>query len=777
MATRSTPVARSLGRLLAGILALSVLGCGGPPNTARPSAEIHRDHYGAPHIFSSTDQGVLFGMAWALAEDDWRLIEENYIRALGRAAEVFGEEAVADDWLARCLEIPRLSRAEYERAPAGMRGLLDAFAAGLNSYVAAHPEVPRRLLAKIEPWYPLALIRFKYYQMEFLGNAGLRREHTKPLLRQELPEDYWSRGDARQRVANPLASPPLSLRRAQTQFSEGPPGRFEERSLGSNQWAVAPSRTVDGHAMLLINPHQRFFGVQRYAEVHLHSDQGLVFSGLTGFGFLLPYMGNNEQLGWAYTDNYADIGDLYFERFDDLENPLRYRYGDGHREAESWREILRVQTPAGVEERRFRFWKTHHGPIVGVDSEGRPLAARLARLEAGGWFAQWEAMIRSRTMIEFRTALSRLSVAYMNVMYADSAGNIGYLYGSAVPRRDLAFAWSEPVDGSDPRTEWNGFHSLEELPQLFNPESGYLVNTNSSPLSVTRGVAYTKKDFPAYMIGGEEDNPRSRSSRRLLEASERITFDDFLRLAWDTRLSAADDVVPALEKEWRRLRQAPPGEVPAALREGSGDRAALADAVARLAKWDRQTSLDSVATSLFVVASQHWRQGQRAGDSSPYLYLESLAAGIQELEESWGTHKVAWGELNRLQRPTPPDPDHFSDQLPSLAIAGAPGRLGSIFTFHSFPAGESGRRYGFHGNSFVKAVEFAPRVRGRSILVFGQSGDPESPHYFDQAQLYARRQFKPAWFTRAEVEANAARSYTVPGIYPVPGIYQSARPR
>jgi acyl-homoserine lactone acylase PvdQ len=215
--------------------------------------------------------------------------------------------------------------------------------------------------------------------------------------------------------------------------------------------------------------------------------------------------------------------------------------------------------------------------------------------------------------------------------------------------------------------------------------------------------------------------------------------------------------------------------VPEALRPGSPQRAAVGAAVARLAAWDRRAAVDSAETSLFVVASELWRWAQQNGSESPFLYLEALAGAIEELERehsaaSWSN--VPWGTMNRLQRPPrseplAPDSEEFSDALPSLPIAGAPGRLGSVFTFHSTPAGSEGRRYGFHGNSFVKVVEFGssahgPGARGRSVLVFGQSGDPASPHFFDQAPLYAERQFKPAWATRAVAEADAERSYTVP---------------
>jgi acyl-homoserine lactone acylase PvdQ len=763
---------------------LVAMACAEAPRSA-PSATIVRDRFGAPHVFAQTNEGVAFGLAWVQAEDDWRLVEENYLRSIGRAAEVFGEEAIADDWLARALEIPRRAREEYAVAEPELRALLAAYADGFNRYLAAHPEAPRRLLERVEPWYPLALLKFKYHQLEFLGYSGLRAEWTAPLVQPDLPVEHLAAGAAETLAAvadAPAANPEIAL----TDLPTGPPGPFDEKMGGSNQWAVAPQRTRDGHALLLINPHQRFFGIQRYVEVHFESDEGWNFTGLTRFGFLLPYMGNNHRLGWAYTDNYADIGDLYAERFEDPAAPLSYRYGDGGRDASSWTETITVRGEAGPEARTYRFWKTHHGPVVGIGDDGRPLAARLAKLEEGGWQAQWLAMTKARDLGEFRAALARLDVPYMNLMYADGDGNIGYLYGSAVPRRDGAIDFSAPVDGSDPRTEWDGYHTLDELPQLWNPGSGYLVNTNSSPLAATTTVPFTAADFPPYMIGDEEDNPRARSSRRALEEQQALSFEDFASLVWDTRLSAADEVVPAMEGQWRQLEavspdispdvspdvspDAAPDTVPEALRPGSPRRAAVGAAVARLAAWDRRAAVDSSETSLFVVASELWRWAQQQGSESPFLYLEAVAGAIEELERehhvaSWT--EVPWGTMNRLQRPPrseplAPDSEEFSDALPSLPIDGAPGRLGSVFTFHSTPAGSEGRRYGFHGNSFVKVVEFGPTARGRSVLVFGQSGDPASPHFFDQAPLYAERQFKPAWATRAEAEANAERSYTVP---------------
>ncbi|MFW6039997.1 MAG: penicillin acylase family protein, partial [Gemmatimonadota bacterium] len=465
---------------------------GSSSSTGRWSATIHRDAWGAPHVFSATDEGAVFGMAWALAEDDWALIEENYLMALGRSAERHGERALERDWMVRAMEVTRLSREEYARATPRMRGLLEAYAAGLNAYLDAHPD-PARLLQRVEPWHPLAMIRYKYYVNEFIGYAGLEEEWLERLLARGWP------GMSRALEGWTAAAGPVSGGEADAgdvdglRFAGDLEGPLGERPLGSNQWAVAPARTAAGHALLLINPHQAFVGVQRYGEIHLHSEEGLVFSGLTVFGFLLPYMGHNEHLGWAYTDNYADRGDIYAVSPDDPDRPLRYPYGDGHREAESWTDTILVAMEAGRPERRSaRFWKTHHGPVLGLDEAGRPLAVRLARMREGGWFDQWDAMIRARSLDEWRDALSRLNVAYMNTMYADRDGNIGYIYNSAVPRRDPSFDYSGIVDGGDPRTEWRGYHALEELPQVFNPPSGWLLNTNSTPFTATVDLPYAR---------------------------------------------------------------------------------------------------------------------------------------------------------------------------------------------------------------------------------------------------------------------------------------------
>ena len=680
------------------------------------TVEIIRDSYGVPHIYGPSDASVVFGAAYAKAEDNWWQVEDNFIRSLGRASELSGEETLLDDYLARALEIPRRSIEEYERAPEHMKTLYDAYAEGFNFFLQAHPEVERRLLTRVEPWHTLALIRFKYHHNEYIGYAGLRRSGTELLL--ERP-DY-----------GPAGEPPT----------------------GSNEMAISGSRTASGYPMLLINPHVAFFGLSQYNEVHLESEEGLIFSGLSRYGFMLPYMGHSDFLGWAYTDNYSDIGDVYLERFDDPDNPLQYRYGDDWREAETWPETIRVLTEAGVEERVFDMKKTHHGPVLGVvrdrDGADREAAIRLSKLDEGGWFEQWYGMMRARSHEEWYEAVASLNVPYMNTMYADRDGNIHYLYNAAVPRRSTELDWSEPLNGADTTAEWEGYHSLDELPQVLNPETGYLQNTNSTPLMATEGLTLTRSDFPAYLLGGEGDNHRAQRARQILASLESVTLEEFARAVLDTRMLAADELLPELMSEYEQL---------GATGTRRPDR--LAAAIAELTGWDGVATVESVPATLFVLWVESFFGLNPARREAEGARLASLESALDALERDWDTWQVPWGEINRSQRPDASGQVPFSDDLESLPIPGAPGFLGSLFTFTAPPADGARRRYGVHGNSFVKVVEFGPEISARSILTFGQSGHPDSPHYFDQAPLYAAKRFKPAWFSRSDVEANAERTY------------------
>jgi penicillin amidase len=683
---------------------------------------IHRDAWGTPHVHGATDAAAAFGFAYAQAEDNFRQIEENVYRSIGRASEVHGEETLVDDWLNRSLRIEPLAVAEYEQAGPRVRALLDGYAAGLNHYLATHPEVEPRLLERFEPWYPLAMIRYLYFQRGFLGAAGLEAAEIEAAVEASGGIDVASTGF-------------------------GMPPTLPRSERGSNSWAVAPERSASGNALLLINPHLPFFGPSQVYEGHLLSDEGWNFSGYGRLGFPMPYVGFNEHLAWASTDNAADLVDLYAERFDDPDDPLAYRYGDGHRQATEEVAEIGLRSGEEVEPRGFTLRRTHHGPVVAL-RDGRALTVRMAKLEEPGWLDQWYAMSRATDLSSFRAAVEPLDMLFGNYLYADREGHIFYVYNAAVPVRSEAFDWSQPVDGSDPETEWRGYHPMEDLPQVLDPPTGWLQNCNGTPfLSTAEGSDANPDpaDFPSYLVP-EGDNARSRNARRILNVRHLFGFDEWRELAYDRYSLTAEEEIPGLVEAWRELGRSDPERA-----------AALREPVELLRDWDRVSTVESEAMTLFV----HWfesRHRQGDGPAGAPRDLRALEAAMAHLEEGWGTWRVPWGEINRLQR-VASNGEGFDDDAPSLPSAGVPSWAGSVFTMWSSEVDGQRRRYGVGGNSYVAVVELGPEVDARSLLVFGPSAVRGSLHRLDQAERYLEGDFKPAWLTLDDVRAHAERSY------------------
>ena len=670
-----------------------------PEELAR-NVTIYRDTYGVPHVFGRTDASTAFGFAYAQAEDNFWRVEENFIFALGRASQLYGEKTLDEDRLNRALGIPRLAREEYARLDEHMRSLCDAFAAGFNYYLARHPDVRPRLLTNIEPWFTLAFIRYNYYQNGFARDRSLRR---------------------------------IGLQTAQIDND------LKEHT-GSNGWVVGPSKSATGYAMLFINPHLPFFGSGQVYEGHVHSEEGWNFTGYTRFGFPLPYVGHNENGGWVSTDNAADLTDVYFETFDDPARPLAYRYGKDYRLATEHVEEIRVKTATGIETRRFTMRNTHHGPIVGA-RDGKLLSLRMAKFESDGWLREWYNMTRATSLAALKRAMTPLNMLFGNVMYADRQGNTWYLYNGAVPKRDQRFDWTNPVDGSDPATEWQGYHTIDELPQLTNPKTGWMQNCNTTPLLLTSEGNPEAKQFPKYMVQ-EGDNPRGAISREILASKPKFTFDEWRQLAFDTRVMNAGKRLPAL---LTALKQH--------LDSRSGEESQLREVYDQLSQWNQRSANDSVAMTIFSL----WHE--RVSRDEKQNAVAALNDVLDTLQRDFGTWKVAWGELNRLQRTDESRAEEFQDARPTIAVGGVNGNDGAVFTFYAAPIRGQKRRYGVAGGTYISVVEFGPKVRALSVHTFGANGNPKSRHFMDQSVLYARGEFKPGWFTLEEIRGNLEASY------------------
>ncbi len=654
---------------------------------------IYRDAYGVPHVHGPTDASVVFGATYARAEDEFHYVEQATIKMLGRAASVSGPKWLEWDIFMRKLEIETFSKMEYEAASAEVQALCDAFADGMNYFLMTHPEVRPALIQHFEPWHALA--GYRLFHASSIGGDDLGHLGQAGVL--DLFAGY----------------------------------------LASTAWAIGPNKSASGHPMLLINPH---IPLDAPYEVSLHSEQGLEISGQLAYGIgILPISGHNGDIGWAMTANEPDVTDVYRETFE-ADDPVSYRYGSNSRVASMWHEVIEIRTDSGLERRDFTFKKTHHGPVF-VNDDGHELALKVAKIEQGGVLQQFYDMCRARNLDDFKQAIAPMHLIYNNIVYAGRDGHIFYVYGGAIAERSERFDWSNPVDGSDPATEWGPFFPLEQLPQVEDPPAGYVQNSNSSPFFTTAANNPDPAVFPAYMFRAERDTGIARRSRQLLESEKKLSFDRWSELAFDTTLPTSAKDIAALSAELVRLRREKPGAT-----------GPFEEPVALLEQWDQRARVDSVAGGLYL-AFFH-----TDAEQAEYPMLDRLSQSLENLRGLYGHWQVPVGELVRLQRLDPASGSSFSDEAPSLPAPGLPFYTGAIFTFNTVSSKDTKHAYGRHGHSYVGVVEFSEPVRARSIMAFGQSRDPASAHFFDQAPLYVQGQLKPAWFDLERIEQAAVRT-------------------
>ena len=652
---------------------------------------IHRDEWGVPHVYGPTDATVAFGMGYVQCEDNLWQLEDTFIQSLGRYAEIQGERGLANDILHRTFEIDSRSRRAYEQLDDEMKAICVGFTDGINFYLSQHPEIKPRLIDHYQPWHLIAFDRF--IMLSFVYG----KSHA------------------------PRPSAPRQ-------------GKLESSLIGSNQWAIGPSKTKDQTAMLFVNPHQPFYGPGQFYEAHVKSEQGLNVSGGCFFGSPFPTLGHNEHLGWAYTVNEPDIADVYRETFDLEGEPLKYRYGDGYREATTWKDVIHVKTEAGLEQREYTFLKTHHGPCVAVEDETHRLSVKIAALFEGTRLSQGLQMAKATTLEEWLAANRLQLLPMFNAAYADREGNIFYIYNGSIPVRDPNFDWTQPVDGSDPRTEWKGIHPLDDLPQVLNPPTGYVQNCNSTPFTTTDYGNPFVDDYPAYMVEEKyDDKRRAKISRKLLREAKEVDFDQWQELAFDTTLYWPLNELPKMKLAHEQLKTQDPK---------------LAEAVqpflTHLLDWDCRSDVDCTRTTLCVAWYGAMYGQTRPSEtlraefvSNPSNKFRALVAAAGSLQELYGDWKIKWGDVNRMQR-VPQAGDlgaagrKFRDDLPSLPSPGAEGPLGIAFNVYYTPPAPPLRknRYGVAGNSFAAVYEFSNRVKSKSVLQYGVSGDPESPPLF-----------------------------------------------
>ncbi|MAU71512.1 MAG: acylase [Pseudozobellia sp.] len=692
--------------------------------------EIIRDDFGVPHIYGKTDADAVFGLLYAQCEDDFNRVEQNYLWATGRLAEVDGEEYLYSDLRANLFMTEEEAKIKYEESPEWLKKLCDAFADGINYYLHTHPEVKPRLLTRFEPWMPM------YFSEGSIGGdiERISIEKIKSFYENGDVEQTHSRLDS---VASVSQEQPLT------------------EPQGSNGIALSGSLTKSGNAMLLINPHTSFYF---RGEVHVVSEEGLNAYGAVTWGQFFVYQGFNEKTGWMHTSTYTDVMDEFKETILETEGKLFYQYGEELRPVKKSEITLKYKSDNGMKEKTFPMYHTHHGPIThSVDGQWTASAMMwepAKALEQSFVRTKQEGYKGFREMMDIRTNSSN------NTVYADAEGNIAYFHGNFIPKRDTSFDYSKPVDGSNPKTDWQGLHTVDENILVRNPANGWIQNCNSTPFTSASNYSPKAENYPYYM-SRDQENYRGVHAIALLKKAKGFTLDSLIRLAHDPYLPAFQVLIPSLVKAYDDNVK-------------SGGR--LEGPIDELRKWDYTTSKESVAMTLahfygilvyermhrpegmsYLELMDHWAQ---TGDYVGQLQL--LLETVERLEKDFGTWQMPWGEVNRYQRLDGAIRQSFDDDKPSIPIGFASGRWGALAAYGVSYTNNTKKIFGTRGNSFAAVVEFGEKVRAKSILAGGQSGDPNSPHFDDQIERYAQMDWKEVPYYREDVLKRAVETY-VPG--------------
>jgi len=686
------------------------------------NTEIIRDDFGVPHIYGKTDADAVFGLLYAQCEDDFNRVEQNYIWATGRLAEVEGEEALYSDLRANLFMTQTEAEEKYENSPEWLQKLCLAFADGVNVYLAEHPEVKPKLLTRFEPWMPI------YFSEGSIG-GDIERISTRKI------KAFYA-GD--------MTIPEMEK-------MEMEKAKVLEEPQGSNGIAISGKLTESGNTLLLINPHTSFYF---RGEVHVVSEEGLNAYGAVTWGQFFIYQGFNEKTGWMHTSTYTDVRDEFKETIVKMDNKLYYQYGEQLKPVESSEVTLKFKEGDVIKERTFPIYRTHHGPITHIEDDQWTSSALMwepvKALEQSFIRTKQPGYKGFREMMDIRTNSSN------NTVYADAEGNIAYFHGNFIPIRDASFDFSMPVDGSDPNTDWKGLHPVDESILLLNPENGWLQNCNSSPFTSALEYSPKKEDYPYYM-SIDRENFRGIHAIGLLKDKKGFTLDNLIELAHDPYLPAFEVLIPGLVKASDQLNQS----------------VLFGESIDLLRNWDYKTSKESIAMTLaHYYGTMYHQKGKRPdgltamelviywGSDSPLeervqLFEETLA----KLESDFGTWKMPWGEVHRYQRLNGDIRQAFDDNKPSIPIGFASGRWGALAAYGARYHNNTKKIYGTRGNSFVAVVEFGDKVQAKSMLAGGQSGDPESPHFDDQAQRYADAQFKKVAYYREDVLKRAKSRY------------------
>lgn len=672
-------------------------------------ARILRDTWGVPHVFGVTDADASFGLAYANAEDDFLTLQQTLAAARGTLASIYGADAAANDYMVQLLRIWESLDEKYETdLSADTRELLDGYAAGINLYAALHPE---QVLS--EDLFPVKGV-----------DIAAGSVHKSPLF-------FGLDGDIGELFAeerqNEVSTRPVS--------SLYPPSD----QLGSNTFAIGPSRSADGSTFLAVNAHQPWQGPVTWYEAHIHSEEGLDVAGGIFPGSPLILHGHNRDLGWAFTVNSPDLVDTYVLEINP-DNPNQYRFDGEWLDLEIRDAPIKVKLVGrlSITVNREVLWSVY-GPVVRQDHG--TYALRYAGMGMVNIWEQIYGLNKATNFVEWQNAMRDGGFVSFNVGYADGDGNIYYLYNADLPLRAEGYDWSLYLPGDTSDTLWTEYLPFDELPQVLNPSAGFIQNGNSSPFQTTTGSDNPQEEKYSETFGIETQmSNRALRALELFSQDEAITFEEFITYKYDMIYSQDSDVVSIVEM---------------ILDSSLNQDSEFAEALDILGRWDFSATPENEEAALAILTLYHLTEISEKFSASTMVNgevtsdeaVEAFKLSVSTLSQNFEDLNVPWAKVNRIQRG---DVD--------MGMGGGPDLLHSIYGGLQ----EEGRLRGFSGDSFVMLIAWDAdgEVQSYSIHQYGSATQDEtSPHYADQVPLFARRELKPVWFDEADIRANLEREY------------------
>lgn len=680
--------------------------------------QIVRDSFGVPHIYGHTDLETIYGFAWAQAEDDFETLQQRLCLGKGLMGKLQGKKGAKMDYVHYLMRVEDYVDTHYETmlSPQAKQHL-QAFTQGLNDYAATHPK--EILLKELFPATPQDLE--KAYCMTYCFMLGLDKQ-LKRIYGGLLDDNF-----------HPASSTGFSL------CPPSPTALNEEvipmEFVGSNAFAFQSKKMIDGKTTLVCNPHQPLEGLFSFYEAHLVSDEGLNVLGASFIGAYSILMGTNEHLGWAHTTNECDFIDIY-QLTINPQNPNQYIFDGKWETLESRVPKLHVKIKGiPISKKKETLW-SKYGATIRTDKG--VYAVRLSANQTMGFIEEWFQMDKANTYDEFMNVLSTQRISNQHIVYADDQDNIFFLNNGLFPKRNPAYNWKNVLPGDTSATLWTEYLPLKDLPFVKNPESGYIYNTNNTSFHCTDHCENLKAEQFSHTMGLKSiDNPRGTRAGYLLAKTEKIDIQTIKEIKYD--INYPDSIVWTIDLQgFRRLDEKKYPDI--------------ADIILKVKHWNYSGDIENKDVAAFMLAWDYvyfnWveKYALKSGTVlSEACYVEAMRHTKKHLLKYFGTIEVP---LSKIQFHIRGDKQIPMDGLPELL------RQGKSLVY------KKGIRKMTVGETYIAFIQYGKDgVEYQSVVPYGTSNKPNSPHYTDQMELYVNKQTKKVTISKSIFEDKRYTKY------------------